>query len=132
MKIPIGKRVHLLQLEQFPDPQPDAWYEVIGIVADVKNQGLQDPILPETWVPYTATGSGARGVLVRTSGDPLQMTNAMRQEIWGTDRSVALTDTNTLESYINSFSYSQPRFGFLLITVFAAVGVVLVSVGCTA
>ena len=126
---PIGKRVHLLQLEQFPDPQADAWYEVIGIVADVKNQGLQDPILPETWVPYTATGSSARGVLVRTSGDPMMMMNAVRQEIWGTDRSVALTDTNTLESYINSFSYSQPRFGFLLITVFAAVGVVLVSVG---
>jgi putative ABC transport system permease protein len=34
-----------------------------------------------------------------------------------------------MEDYINSFSYSQPRFGFLLITVFAAVGMILVSVG---
>jgi putative ABC transport system permease protein len=126
---PIGKRIHLLQLEKFPDAQTDAWYEVIGIVADVKNQGLQDPITPETWVPYTATGSAARGVLVRTAGDPLLMMNTVRQEIWGTDRSVALTLTGTLESFINSFSYAQPRFGFLLVTVFAVVGVILVSIG---
>src|ERR1700730_6333377 len=126
---PIGKRIHILQLEKFPDAQPDAWYEVIGIVDDVKNQGLQDPIIPETWVPYTVTGSAARGVLVRTAGDPLLMMNTVRQEIWGTDRSVALTLTGTMEDFINSFSYSQPRFGFLLVTVFAVVGVILVSIG---
>jgi len=126
---PIGKRIHILQLEKFPDPKPDAWYEVIGIVEDVKNHGLQDPIEPETWVPYTVTGSAARGVLVRTAGDPMLMMNAMRQEIWGTDRSVALTLTGTMEDFINSFSYSQPRFGFLLVTVFALVGVILVSIG---
>jgi predicted permease len=126
---PIGKRIHILQLEKFPDAQPDAWYEVIGIVDDVKNQGLQDPIIPETWVPYTVTGSAARGVLVRTAGDPLLMMNTVRQEIWGTDRSVALTLTGSMEDFINSFSYSQPRFGFLLVTVFAVVGVILVSIG---
>jgi putative ABC transport system permease protein len=126
---PIGKRVHMLQLEKFPDALPDAWFEVIGIVADVKNQGLQQPVTAETWVPYTATGSAARGVLVRTSGDPLLMMNTVRQEIWGTDRSVALTLTGTMESFINSFSYAQPRFGLLLITVFAVVGVILVSIG---
>ena len=126
---PIGKRVHMLQLEKFPDALPDAWFEVIGIVADVKNQGLQQPVTAETWVPYTATGSAARGVLVRTAGDPLLMMNTVRQEIWGTDRSVALTLTGTLESFINSFSYAQPRFGLLLITVFAVVGVILVSIG---
>jgi putative ABC transport system permease protein len=126
---PIGKRIHILQLEKFPDPKPDAWYEVIGIVDDVKNHGLQDPIEPETWVPYTVTGSAQRGVLVRTAGDPMLMMNTVRQEIWGTDRSVALTFTGTMEDFINSFSYSQPRFGFLLVTVFALVGVILVSIG---
>ncbi len=126
---PIGKRIHILQLEKFPDALPDAWFEVIGIVADVKNQGLQDPVTPETWVPYTMTGSAARGVLVRTAGDPLLMMNTVRREIWGTDRSVALTLTGTLDSFINSFSYAQPRFGLLLISVFAVVGIILVSIG---
>ena len=126
---PIGKRVRINGLEHFPDPVKDPWFEVVGVVADVKNHGLQQPITPEMWVPYTITGSAERGILVRTGNEPSMMLNAVRQEIWATDRSVALTMTGTLESYINSFSYAQPRFGFLLVTCFAGIGLVLVSIG---
>jgi len=126
---PMGQRVHIAQLEQFPDKLTDPWFEIIGIVADVKNNGLQDPVQPEIWVPYTMTGSGARGVLVRTGPDPMTLMNAIRQEIWATDSNVALTFTGTLESFIASFSYAGPRFGFLLMTVFGVIGLVLVTIG---
>lgn len=126
---PIGQRVRLAQLEAFPDPLKDPWFEIIGVVADVKNRGLQDPIEPEVWVPYTVTGSAARGVLVRTSQEPMSMMKVVRDEIWGTDRGVALTMTGTLETYINSFSYAGPRFGFLLMTIFGSIGLVLVTIG---
>src|SRR6202171_1745269 len=53
---PMGQRVHIAQLEQFPDKLADPWFEIIGVVADVKNNGLQDPVQPEVWVPYTMTG----------------------------------------------------------------------------
>jgi putative ABC transport system permease protein len=102
---------------------------VIGVVADAKNQGLQEPVMPEAWVPYTMTGSGARGVLVRTAGEPLAMLNAVRREIWATDRNVALTLTGSLEDFIGQFSYAGPRFGFLLMSIFAVVGLVLVTMG---
>src|SRR5229473_2788757 len=126
---PIGQRVHIAQLEQFPDKLANPWFEIIGVVADVKNHGLQDPPDPELWVPYTMTGSGARGVLVRTGPEPMTMMNAIRHEIWATDSNVALTLTGTLESFIASFSYAGPRFGFLLMTVFGAIGLVLVTIG---
>jgi putative ABC transport system permease protein len=126
---PIGQRVRIAQLETFPDALHEPWFEIIGIVADVKNHGLQDPIEPEVWVPYTVTGSAARGILVRTSQEPLSMMNAVRQEIWATDRGVALTMTGTLESYISSFSYAGPRFGFLLMSIFGSVGLILVTIG---
>jgi putative ABC transport system permease protein len=126
---PMGQHVRLVQLETFPDPVHDAVFEIIGVVADVKNQGLQDPITPEVWVPYTVTGSAFRGVLVRTANDPLTMMNPVRQEIWATDRNVAVTFTGTLEGYINSFSYAGPRFGFVLMTIFSSVGLVLVTIG---
>ena len=126
---PIGQRVRLKALEKFADPVPDAWFEVIGVVADVKNQGLQDKISPEVWVPYNVTGSAMRGVLLRTAGDPQSLMKTMQQEIWDTDRGVALAENGTLENFINSFSYAQPRFGFLLITVFATLGLLLVSIG---
>jgi putative ABC transport system permease protein len=126
---PMGQRVHIAQLEQFPDKLNDPWFEIIGVVADVKNNGLQDPVQPEMWVPYTMTGSASRGLLVRTGPEPLTMMNAIRQEIWATDSNVALTFTGTLESFIASFSYAGPRFGFLLMTVFGAIGLVLVTIG---
>jgi putative ABC transport system permease protein len=126
---PIGQRVRLAELETFPDPLHDPWFEIIGVVADVKNRGLQDPIQPEVWVPYTVTGSAARGVLVRTSQEPMSMMNAVRQEIWATDRGVALTMTGTLESYISSFSYAGPHFGFLLMSIFGGIGLILVTIG---
>jgi putative ABC transport system permease protein len=126
---PLGQRVHIAQLEQFPDKLADPWFEIIGVVADVKNNGLQDPVQPEMWVPYTMTGSGARGVLVRTGPEPMTMMNAIRHEIWATDSNVALTFTGTLESFIASFSYAGPRFGFLLMTVFGSIGLVLVTIG---
>src|SRR6267142_3561399 len=126
---PMGQRVHIAQLEQFPDKLADPWFEIIGVVADVKNNGLQDPVQPEIWVPYTMTGSGARGLLVRTTQEPMTMMNAIRHEIWATDSNVALTFTGTLESFIASFSYAGPRFGFLLMSVFGAIGLVLVTIG---
>jgi putative ABC transport system permease protein len=126
---PLGQRVHIAQLEQFPDKLADPWFEIIGVVADVKNNGLQDPVQPEMWVPYTMTGSGARGVLVRTGPEPMTMMNAIRREIWATDSNVALTFTGTLETFIASFSYAGPRFGFLLMTVFGSIGLVLVTIG---
>src|SRR6202045_4296523 len=79
--------------------------------------------------PYTVTGSAERGILVRTARDPLLMLNAVRQEIWATDRSVALTLTGTLEGYISQFSYAGPRFGFFLLGIFAVIGLVLVTIG---
>ena len=126
---PIGQRIHLLHLETAPDPLHDSWFEIVGVVADAKNRGLQDPPEPEVWVPYTVTGSFARGVLIRTAGEPLAMLNAVRQEIWATDRSVALTLTGTLEGYISQFSYAGPRFGFFLMGIFASIGLILVTIG---
>jgi putative ABC transport system permease protein len=126
---PIGQRVRLADLETMPDPVQDPTFEIIGVVADSKNRGLQDPSDPELWIPYTVTGSNERGILVRTAGEPLSMLNAVRQEIWATDRSVALTLTGTLEGYISQFSYAGPRFGFFLLGIFASIGLVLVTLG---
>jgi putative ABC transport system permease protein len=126
---PIGQRVHLLRLESEQGAMKDAWFEIIGVVADVKNRGLQEPVTPEVWVPYTITGVFERGILVRTANEPLSMLNAVRQEIWSTDHTVALTLTGTLEGYISQFSYAGPRFGFFLLGIFATIGLVLVTIG---
>ena len=126
---PIGRQVRIAQLTQFEDAVKEPMFEIIGLVADAKNQGLQDPPRPEIWIPYTVTGSGFRGILVRTAGEPMAMMNAVQHEIWATDANVALAFTGTLESFISQFSYAGPRFGFFLMMIFGGVGLVLVTIG---
>lgn len=126
---PIGRQVRISQLADFEDKVPEPVFEILGVVADAKNHGLQDPPEPEIWIPYTVTGSAFRGILVRTSKDPLGMLKAVRQEVWATDPNVALTLTGTLEGYISQFSYAGPRFGFTLMLIFGSIGLILVTIG---
>lgn len=126
---PIGRQVKIAQLAEFDDAVKEPMFEIIGLVADAKNRGLQDPPEPEIWIPYTVTGSAFRGILVRTASEPLSMMNAVEHEIWATDANVALTFTGTLEGYISQFSFAGPKFGFFLMTIFGSIGLVLVTIG---
>jgi predicted permease len=126
---PIGQQVRILRLTEFEDAVKEPIFEIIGLVADAKNRGLQDSPEPEIWVPYSVTGSAFRGILVRTANEPLAMMNAVEHEIWATDANVALTLTGTMEGYISQFSYAGPRFGFFLMTIFGAIGLALVTIG---
>ena len=126
---PIGRRVHLASLDASGDPLQDKWFAIVGVVGDVRNRGLQVPIEPEVWVPYTIAASGARILLVRTSQDPATIMNAVRQEVWATDSGGALSRPSTLEDRINEQLYAGPRFGFLVMTLFGCIGLILVTVG---
>jgi len=53
----------------------------------------------------------------------------VRREIWAIDRNVALTLTGSLNDYLKSFSYAEPRFSLILLSVFAGLGLVLVLIG---
>src|SRR6266436_5752247 len=54
---PIGRQVKIAQLAEFDDAVKEPVFEIIGLVADAKNRGLQEPVEPEIWLPYTVTGS---------------------------------------------------------------------------
>jgi putative ABC transport system permease protein len=126
---PIGREVTLKDLGKTPDPVKDPSFTIVGVISDAKNQGLQEPVIPEVFIPYTLTGSYERGILVRTSSDPLVLQNAVRREIWAIDRGVALTLTGTLKGYLKSFSYSGPQFALTILSIFAGIGLILVAIG---
>jgi len=81
------------------------------------------------FVPYTITGDFERGILVRTAGDPNQLLNPVRKQVWAVDRRVALTLTGSLNDFIGQFTYAEPRLSLVLFGVFAAVGMMLVAIG---
>jgi putative ABC transport system permease protein len=126
---PIGRRVKLVQLESVADPVRDPWFEIVGVVGDVTNQGLQAPIDPEVWVPYTVTGSGAQVLMVRSQQAPMALMNDVRQAVWATDAGVALAFPGGLEDRISQRLYAGPRFAFLLMAIFGCLGLILVTIG---
>lgn len=126
---PIGRRVKLAGLETLADPVREPWFEIVGVVADVTNNGLQASVQPEVWVPYTVTGSGATVLMVRSQQTPMALMNDVRQAVWATDAGVALAFPGALEDRINQLLYAGPRFGFLLMVIFGGLGLILVTVG---
>jgi putative ABC transport system permease protein len=127
---PIGKMARVKLLETMPrSAVPNAAFEIVGVVADAKNQGVQEPAFPEMILPHTITANFERGILVRTSVPPLTLLKNVEREIWAVDRNVALTMTGSLLDYLRQYTYDEPRFGLVLMSVFAGVGLVLVALG---
>ncbi|HEV2696698.1 MAG TPA: ABC transporter permease, partial [Terriglobales bacterium] len=121
---PIGHRVQVVS-----EGAPDSSFEIIGVVGDVTNGGLQAPIEPELWVPYTIGGNRQRVLIVRTAQDPKTMMDRVQKEVWAEDSGAALAFSGTLEDRVSASLYAGPRFGFVLMTIFGCVGLVLVTVG---
>jgi putative ABC transport system permease protein len=127
---PIGRQIQIQRLAP-PAGTADAkvTVEVVGVMADMKNRGIQDPVQPELLVPYTLTGAWERGILVRTAVNPMALLNPVKREIWAVDRNVATTMTRTAEDFLSDFSYAQPRFVLLVLGVFAGTALGLVAIG---
>jgi putative ABC transport system permease protein len=126
---PIGHRVKLARLEHGANPVREPWFDIVGVVGDVTNNGLQSAVEPEVWVPYTFGTPGAQVLLVRTQQTPMALMNNIREAVWATDADVALAFPSTLEDRISERLYAGPRFGFLLMTIFGCLGLILVAVG---
>jgi putative ABC transport system permease protein len=127
---PIGRQVTVKMLGTMPQGKIDnPVFEIIGVIADVKNQGPTGDIMPEMYIPHAVTGAFDRGIVVRTAGEPLLLSNSVRQAIWAVDRNIALTMVNSLTESLKQFSYAEPRFGLVVLGVFAVVGLLLVALG---
>ena len=127
---PVGRTIELkmratLGAESVPDPV----FAIVGVVADARNQGLQDPIMPQAFIPHSVTGAFVRGILVRTAGPPLALLESVRREVWAVDRNVAITTTGSLSGLIAQFALGEPRLTLVVLGVFAVLGLVLVALG---
>ncbi|MGO4884547.1 MAG: ABC transporter permease [Bryobacteraceae bacterium] len=83
----IGRSVKLPGVEERPPvvltvPNiAEAWLQIVGIVGDARNDGLNNPIKPAIFVPYTLSMSMGTQILVRTSVPPLALLRAMRAQL---------------------------------------------------
>lgn len=126
---PLGKMLKFEFLERVPEKIND-WFEIVGVVADQKNQGLEESARPAAYIPFTVTGFGNRGVLLRTLGDPHTLSfSSVQAKLRAIDSNLVTDSGETLRESISARSLAQPRFLLILLIVFSTAGLTLVSIG---
>jgi putative ABC transport system permease protein len=126
---PLGQSFKFNVFDQIEQTPHDAHFQIVGVVSDTKNQGLQDPAMPQAYIPYTVTAYANRAILVRTAVDPLSLLKNVRTEVWTMNRNVALTEAGTLTALLQKYSYAQPEFGVVSLGAFAGIGLLLTAIG---
>ena len=103
-------------------------YEVIGVVADVRDKGLQENPGLMVYVPYWDHTPGSAALAVRTAGDPTTAAGAIRAAVWSVDSQLPISNMQTMRQ-IESRSLSQRRFQIALLAIFAGSALLLAALG---
>jgi putative ABC transport system permease protein len=121
---PLGKRI------KFPGStaRPQPWRTIVGVVGDVKQYGVDKESTMQLYLPEAQYPVSWLTLVVRTTGDPAQMLNAVRNEIRSVDPDQAVFAVATMEGLLAE-SIAKRRFVMLLLSVFAALALALAAIG---
>ena len=102
--------------------------EIVGVVEDVRYYGVSDSIRPVVYVPLAQTVLSRVAVLLRGRGEPGALLETARRELAALNPEIAMARPRTLQQ-VRADSVARPRFLSLLISVFAALALLLAAVG---
>jgi putative ABC transport system permease protein len=118
---PIGKGINVTN-------GPERFREIVGIVADVKQYGLDRPTTAQTYEPYLQTPFSGMTLIVRTEGNPTALNAGVRGQVLSIDKDQPVSRSRTLEEVIAE-SVAKQRFAMMLLGIFAVVALILAAVG---
>jgi putative ABC transport system permease protein len=118
---PIGKRINITN-------GPDTWREIIGIVGDIKQYGVDKPTSNQSYEPFAQVPFSSLNVVIRTSGPSPALFGAIRPTVYAVDKDQPIGAIRPLEE-IMADSIARQRFAMTLLTVFSLVALVIAAVG---
>jgi putative ABC transport system permease protein len=102
--------------------------EIVGIVGDVRQLGLDAPPDPELFIPYDQWPAQEMSLVLRFAAEPSPMIPRFEKEIWRVDPDQPVTDIKTMDEWVGREAAGR-RFILLLIGAFASIAAVLAAVG---
>jgi putative ABC transport system permease protein len=120
---PLGKRI-----KQGAAEAPTPWREVIGVVSDVRQNGMDSLVEMEAYLPIIQDPPPVAHVSVRTNGPSGGLTLSARQTLHGVDPDVPVYGVFTMEELLSAL-LAPRRYTLFVLGVFAALALVLVAVG---
>jgi len=122
---PLGKRFTFGDPE---DPEDPGWRTVVGVVGDVRHDTLDQEKASEAYWPQAQGPSTDTALVLRTSGDPVQLAGPLRAAVRELDRDLPLERIEPMEEVVSK-ALAQSRFKTLLLGLFAALALGLAAVG---
>jgi putative ABC transport system permease protein len=104
------------------------WREVVGVVADVKFEGLAEPTPMQVYLPLAQAPSSDFAIAARTAGDPQAVRSAIEAAVHALDRDIPTYSIRTMDQLVQS-STARERMSALVLVVFAAVALMLATIG---
>jgi putative ABC transport system permease protein len=104
------------------------WFTVIGIMRDMRRQGLEHEPIPQMFESLAQNPSRLVTLLVRTTTDPRSMMATVQSAVRGVDKAVPVYGVTTLEERLDGFS-AQRRFQTSLLIAFSLIALTLAAVG---
>ena len=123
---PVGKQ---MKPDWAVGDQPAQMREIVGVVGNAKHLSLQEDFAPEMDLPVAQVPYPVATILLRTeTSNPATMANTLRAELAHVDPDLPLTAVRVFGEY-RAGSLAVPRFNALLLSIFAAVALLLTAVG---
>ena len=107
----------------------DQPYQVIGVVGDVRNDGLHRPILPQAYIPSSILVPQGVNILVRTTGNPNALLHTISANIRSLNENQAVSFVYSMDEFLSMFVWSHERFIAVLFGVFSFVALGLAAIG---
>jgi putative ABC transport system permease protein len=129
---PLGQRIKFEVFDRpFLDAPRNAYFAIVGIVKDSKTRptGAEYLLRPEAFLPLSVANlSHFPSILAQTSVDPHSLLKDVQQEIWTVDPEIAVRASGSIADLLQS-NFQQPRFEWIVLASFAAVGLLLAVLG---
>jgi len=131
----IGHQIRIPSLKDQPPyqravPGSDSWLQIIGIVADSRDDGLRNPTKPAVYVPFTTQMWMFTQILVRTRIPPLSLLHDIRAQLVKIDPEQQTMRVRDLNEWITGEQeYAQQRLVATLFGIFSVLALALAAVG---
>jgi len=116
---PVGKRVSY---------RPNQWLTVIGMVRDIRHDGLERPVSPEAFLPLSPKSFPYLTIAVRGRMETAALVSVAREAMRQTDPSIAIFDVHTMQDLLDRSLWLRRSYSWLF-EVFAGIAVVMAVAG---
>jgi putative ABC transport system permease protein len=118
---PLGRRIRSWRDE-------NRYREIVGVVGDLRYNGLAADIANNVYVPHTQRPWNALTVVVRTRTDPRTLLTSVRDAIWLVDRKLPLASVQTMQQVMDT-EMARPRLTMFLLVLFGLAALALSAIG---